>query len=151
MLKSAVLETPLGMIYAVADHKALHYLGFEKTDVPRGKTKPLDLIQRELEEYFRGERQTFQTPIFIHGSPFQNKVWKELLKIPFGKTQSYKDIAVAIDNPKGCRAVGNANGANPFIIIVPCHRVIQEDGTLGGYSAGLEKKEWLLFHEKHHS
>lgn len=147
MLKSAAFETPLGRIYAEADSKALHYLGFVDHNVPRGKIKLLDQIKLELEEYFRGERQIFETPIFMDGSSFQTRVWKELQNIPFGKTQSYKDIAVAIDNPKASRAVGNANGANPFIIIVPCHRVIQADGALGGYSAGLQKKEWLLAHE----
>ncbi|HSX14019.1 MAG TPA: methylated-DNA--[protein]-cysteine S-methyltransferase [Chlamydiales bacterium] len=147
MCNSAVIETPIGKIYAVSDEKALHYLGFEKQDDPFGKTIPLEQIRNELDAYFRGELQEFKTPIFLNGSAFQNKVWKALLQIPFGKTTSYKDVAKTIGNGKASRAVGNANGANPFIFIVPCHRVIAFDGTLGGYSAGLEKKLWLLRHE----
>jgi O-6-methylguanine DNA methyltransferase len=144
---SAEIDTPIGVIYALSDHKALHYLGFERQNGPIGKTNPLDQIRIELEAYFRGELKQFHTPIHFDGSPFQNGVWQSLMNIPFGETRSYQEIAKMIKNPKASRAVGNANGANPFIIIVPCHRVIASDGTIGGYSAGLEKKYWLLRHE----
>ncbi len=143
----AVLETPIGKIYAVSDDKALQYLGFEKQDVPIGNTQPLEQIKQELDAYFRGEIQEFKTPIHLCGSDFQNKVWKELKKIPLGRCKSYQEIALAINQAKASRAVGNACGSNPFIIIVPCHRVIAANGSLGGYSAGLEKKDWLLKHE----
>lgn len=143
-----IIETPIGALYAVADSKALHYLGFEEQDVPFGETKFLEQIRTELAAYFRGERKVFQTPIFLNGTDFQNKVWKALMRIPYGETKSYQEIGSAIECPKGSRAVGNANGANPFIIIVPCHRVIAANRTLGGYSAGLDKKIWLLNHER---
>lgn len=145
---TTVIDTPLGLLYAKADHKALYYLGFEVQEIPAGNTPPLQQIRTEIAAYFRGEIKNFQTPIALNGSDFQNKVWKALMRIPFGKTKSYKEIGSEIDCPKGSRAVGNANGANPFLIIVPCHRVIASDGTLGGYSAGIDKKEWLLSHER---
>lgn len=144
---SAEIDTPIGAIYALSDRKALHYLGFEKQNASLGKTHPLDQIRTELEAYFQGELKQFHTPIHLDGSTFQNGVWRALMNIPFGETRSYQEIAKLIKNPKASRAVGNANGANPLIIIVPCHRVIASDGTIGGYSAGLEKKQWLLKHE----
>lgn len=99
---------------------------------------------KQLQEYFEGKRQTFDLKLDPVGTPFQKKVWSELQKIPFGKTLAYKDIAKKIHNPKAVRAVGTANGKNPFCIIIPCHRVIAADGTLGGYAGGLEMKKYLL-------
>ena len=119
-----------------------------KTEVCPGMTKPMASIQRELDAYFKGNSQEFKTPLCIRGSFFQTQVWEELRRIPFGKTKSYQEIACAIDNPLACRAVGLANGANPFVIVIPCHRVIQANGSLGGYSAGLHRKIWLLNHER---
>jgi methylated-DNA-[protein]-cysteine S-methyltransferase len=98
----------------------------------------------ELKEYFNGQRTDFSVPLDITGTKFQQKVWKELLKIPFGKTVSYKTIAIGIGNVKAVRAVGGANGANPVPVIIPCHRVIANDGKLGGYSCGIKVKEQLL-------
>jgi len=98
----------------------------------------------ELKEYFNMRRTKFTPPLDIKGTKFQQKVWNELLKIPFGKTVSYKTIAKGIGNVKAVRAVGRANGANPVPIIIPCHRVIANDGKLGGYSAGEGIKEKLL-------
>ena len=98
----------------------------------------------ELKEYFNMKRTKFTPPLDIKGTKFQQKVWNELLKIPFGKTVSYKTIAKGIGNVKAVRAVGRANGANPVPIIIPCHRVIANDGKLGGYSAGEGIKEKLL-------
>ncbi len=149
MLKSTILETPLGMLHAVADDRALYYLGFEEGDFTTvtGSTKPLEMIKEELKRYFSGDLTTFNTPLCFNGTPFQKEVWSALQTIPFGKTKSYKEIASMIKNPKACRAVGLANGRNPFVIVVPCHRVILADGTLGGYSAGLFRKKWLLEHE----
>lgn len=148
MLESSRIDTPLGTMYAVLDGETLHYLGFEEKTLPAlpGSAK---LLRRELKQYFEGDFFcAFTTPLCMTGSPFQIRVWDTLREIPFGKTRSYKEVASAIQNPNACRAVGHANGANPFAIIVPCHRVIQADGSLGGYSAGLWRKQWLLNHEK---
>ena len=101
----------------------------------------------QLEEYFSGERKSFSIPVQMPGTPFQKKVWKELQRIPHGKTLSYGELAKKIGNPKACRAVGMANNRNQVSIIVPCHRVIGSDGKLVGYASGLSYKEWLLSHE----
>ena len=103
----------------------------------------------ELEQYFAGTLRDFTVPVKLHGTPFQLAVWQELLKIPYGETRSYKDIACAIGKPKATRAVGGANHNNPISIIVPCHRVIASDGSLGGYGGGLDIKQRLLELEKH--
>lgn len=104
--------------------------------------------KKQLEEYFAGKRKTFDLPLAPKGTDFQQRVWKALQEIPYGALRTYKDIAIAVDNPKGCQAVGGANGKNPIAILIPCHRVIGKDGSMTGYSGGLEKKEWLLELEK---
>lgn len=101
----------------------------------------------ELKEYFQGDRTDFTIPLAPKGTMFQQLVWNELLKIPFGRKRSYGDIAMAVGNEKMIRAVGTANARNPIAIIVPCHRVIGADGSLTGYAGGLWRKEWLLEHE----
>lgn len=101
-------------------------------------------IYKQLHEYFKGKRFSFDIPLSVYGTPFQNKVWAQLLKIPYGKTVSYKHIAQKIKNPQAVRAVGRANGLNPVPIIIPCHRVVNNDGGLGGYSGGIETKQRLL-------
>lgn len=98
----------------------------------------------QLEEYFNGKRKSFQLPIKMTGTPFQVSVWKELLNIPYGATRTYEEIAKNIGNPKGYRAVGNANNKNKLMIVIPCHRVIGKTGKLIGYAGGLDKKEYLL-------
>ena len=98
----------------------------------------------QLSEYFSGNRKTFNLPLLLKGTDFQKQVWQALLKIPFGETRSYKQIAEAIGNPKAVRAVGMANNKNPLLIVVPCHRVIGGNGKLVGYAVGLDKKEYLL-------
>ena len=98
----------------------------------------------QLSEYFSGKRKTFNLPLLLKGTNFQKQVWQALLKIPFGETRSYKQIAEAIGNPKAVRAVGMANNKNPLLIVVPCHRVIGANGKLVGYAVGLDKKEYLL-------
>lgn len=102
----------------------------------------------QLKSYFAGELRIFQLDLAPDGTPFQRRVWDALLQIPFGETLSYGDIARMIDSPKACRAVGLANGQNPISIIIPCHRVIGANGKLTGYGGGLDRKEWLLAHEK---
>jgi len=106
------------------------------------------MIKEELASYFNGSPTTFASlPLDPQGTPFQLRVWQELRQIPWGRTISYKELAARVGNPRACRAVGQANGANPIPLIIPCHRVIAADGSLGGYSSGLERKRWLLRHE----
>lgn len=107
--------------------------------------------QRQMDEYFRGLRKSFDLKFGFNGTAFQNKVWKELLNIPYGKTASYRDIAKSIGSEKAVRAVGSANSKNPLSIVVPCHRIIGSDGSLTGYAGGLWRKEWLLNHERKYS
>lgn len=98
----------------------------------------------QLQAYFAGQRRTFDLPLDLYGSPFQQAVWRLLLEIPYGETRSYAHLAAALGRPHAARAVGQANGANPLPIVVPCHRVIQADGSLGGYGGGLPLKRALL-------
>lgn len=108
----------------------------------------LDKALKQMNEYFSGERKKFDLPLYFEGTEFQKSVWNELRKIPYGTTVSYKDIAEGIKNEKAVRAVGNANNKNKIMIIVPCHRVIGKNGKLVGFAGGLDKKEFLLEHEK---
>lgn len=98
----------------------------------------------QLDEYFGGIRRSFDLPLYIKGTIFQESVWRELLMIPYGQTISYKQLAERVGNPKACRAVGSANGKNPLALFIPCHRVISADGSLGGYAGGLRIKSELL-------
>jgi len=100
---------------------------------------------RQLTEYFSGTRTTFDLPIkYVSGTPFQHSVWNALRSIPYGETRSYEDIAVAIGNPKAVRAIGQANTRNPILLLVPCHRVINKNGSIGGFGCGVEVKKQLL-------
>ena len=101
----------------------------------------------QLDEYFSGERKIFDLPIQQKGTDFQQKVWNELVQIPFGKTISYMQLAQQLGNVKAIRAAASANGRNELCIVVPCHRVIGSDGSLTGYAGGLSRKKWLLDHE----
>lgn len=109
---------------------------------------PLRDCARQLEEYFAGRRKSFDCRLDLQGTDFQKKVWRALMKVPFGKTASYGKIARAVGHPGAARAVGGANHANPVAVIVPCHRIIGADGSLTGYGAGIERKAWLLEHER---
>ncbi|WP_448518872.1 methylated-DNA--[protein]-cysteine S-methyltransferase [Rhodoflexus sp.] len=102
---------------------------------------------RQLTQYFESTRKSFELPLDLQGTPFQQRVWEELSAIPFGQTISYADLARRIRQPEAVRAVAAANGRNPVWVIVPCHRVIGADGSLTGYAGGLWRKEWLLNHE----
>lgn len=104
--------------------------------------------ERQLTEYFAGKRQGFDLPLDLEGTPFQQKVWRALLGIPYGQTRTYGDIARAVDSPRGFRAVGMANNRNPIPILVPCHRVVGAGGALVGYAGGLELKAALLALER---
>ena len=112
------------------------------------KNDVIKAVVKQFDEYFSGKRKTFDLPLNPKGSEFQKKVWKELKKIPYGETRTYKEIAAAIGNPDAARAVGNANNKNPIAIIIPCHRVIGSNRRLIGYAGGIDKKEILLKLEK---
>jgi len=108
---------------------------------------PLAECLTQLEEYFQGRRRTFSIKLDLGGTAFQNKVWRALRTVRFGKMASYKDVARNVGNPAATRAVGGANHRNPVSIIIPCHRIVGSDGRLTGYGGGLWRKEWLLRHE----
>lgn len=151
--------SPLGRLYLAQHARGLCCLSLgegakEKLVSYLGKTFPTAVIKtsesaleeafRQLSEYFAGQRIDFDLKLFLKGTPFQKRVWKALLQIPYGKTVSYGALATRLDSPGGMRAVGAANGRNPIPIIIPCHRVIASDGSLGGYSGGLSIKQSLL-------
>lgn len=115
-----------------------------KGPVVPGTNRHLETMARELEEYFAGKRRRFTIPLVYPGSPFQRRVWTALLDIPYGRTCSYEDIAIAVRNRKAVRAVGSANGLNRIAIVIPCHRVLNKGGKLGGYGGGLWRKQYLL-------
>lgn len=154
------IATSIGTLYIVASETGLKSVGWEKSknlvkelkstkdDKAKSIQKLLTDTEKQLKEFLSGTRKKFNLPLDPDGTTFQKKVWKQLSRIPFGTTKSYKDIATAINNAKACRAVGSANGKNPICIIIPCHRVISADGTLGGYSGGLNYKKKLLQIEK---
>lgn len=144
----ALIKTPIGSILAIANDKALLSLEFVQQAESTGRNALIDLIEKELTLYFAGKLQKFTTPIAPIGTPFQKQVWNALQSIPYGETRSYAEIAQAIGRPTAFRAVAQANGANPLGIIIPCHRVINTNGKLGGYSGGVDKKEWLLHLER---
>jgi len=116
-----------------------------KTALP---SSVLSTLVHELNAYFNKTLTSFTVPLHLVGTEFQKKSWQALCAIPYGTTKSYTEQAIAIYKPKACRAVANANSGNRIAIVVPCHRVIQSNGKLGGYSGGIAKKEWLLNHEQ---
>jgi methylated-DNA-[protein]-cysteine S-methyltransferase len=143
-LHFTIYDSPVGPLTLVASDRGLFALEFGRH--PRGVESPPQLAPyvAELSEYFAGRRREFTQPLDLRGTEFQLRCWRELLRIPYGQTRSYADLAHAVGSPRGFRAVGHANGRNPIAIIVPCHRVISSDGTLGGYGGGLRVKEELL-------
>lgn len=141
------LVSPLGVLKIIADPFAIVSLEFVKQ---KGHERS-NVITRsaviQLREYFKGVRRQFHVPVLPDGTSFQESVWNALREIPFGEVESYSGIARKIGCPCGSRAVGNANGANPIPLLIPCHRVVRSGGMLGGYSSGLWRKQWLLRHE----
>ena len=138
-------QTKIGRIKIAQEGDAI--VEINVTDSEEKSERETPLIKKtikELEEYFEGKRKIFDIPISIKGTEFQEKVWEALLKIPYGETKSYEDIAKMVGCPKGARAVGMANHNNKIIIIIPCHRVIGKNGKLVGYAGGLPVKEKLL-------
>ena len=141
------METPIGPMYFRANGEAVTALCFGS--VPEDKSCALlDEAARQLREYFAGERRKFDLRLAPEGTAFQKRVWRALCDIPCGETRSYGQIAAAVGNSKASRAVGMANNRNPIAIIIPCHRVIGADRGLTGYGGGLDKKEFLLRHER---
>ncbi|MDE2223302.1 MAG: methylated-DNA--[protein]-cysteine S-methyltransferase [Candidatus Omnitrophica bacterium] len=146
------MKTKVGPLYIVASDKGLQGIYWRKEfkssvrtlSVSRPADKVILKAVKQLEEYFAGKRKEFDLSLQFTGTPFQNRVWKALSQIPYGRTVAYKDIAQRINNPRAVRAVGTANGENPFCIIVPCHRVIAADGSIGGYGGGIAVKRRLL-------
>lgn len=167
ILKASWIDTPLGPMLAIGNEEVLYLLEFvdrrglereierlrlkTKSAIIPGKTSPIDSIEKELDLYFKGQLKKFKTPTALLGSPFQKNVWAQLLKIPYGETRSYLSQAQAIGKPAAFRAVAQANGANQFAIMIPCHRVINANGEIGGYGGGISRKEWLINHERGYS
>lgn len=142
-------ETVLGSVTFIEEDGALLAISLQPSEEgTRQETPLIKKAQQQITEYLKGERKEFDLPLRMKGTDFQIRVWKALLDIPYGETRSYKQIAEAIHNPKGMRAVGMANNRNPLLIVVPCHRVIGANGSLVGYGEGLEMKEFLLRLEK---
>ncbi len=140
------ISTPIGRLLAVADENAVICLDFADDDMQDEHSEsPLLLkLEDELNEYFALKRKEFTLPLSPDGTEFQKSVWDTLLKIPYGSTVSYAEEAKMLGSPKAVRAVANANGKNPIAILIPCHRIISSNGTLGGYTGGVWRKEFLL-------
>ena len=156
----ARIQTPVGPLVIGATDDAVCLLEFSDrrtlehqmeslrrrlgADIVPGTNRRLEALEAQLREYFAGKRRAFDLPLRHPGTPFQEKVWAALLAIPYGTTCSYKDIAQNIGSPEAVRAVGTANGLNRIAIVIPCHRVVNASGDLGGYGGGLERKRLLL-------
>ncbi|HEY8805355.1 MAG TPA: methylated-DNA--[protein]-cysteine S-methyltransferase [Clostridium sp.] len=144
-------ETIIGKIGIIENGTAITNMYIAEKipeDINMGETQLLKKANQQLQEYLIGKRKIFDLPLAPRGTEFQQKVWSSLQEIPYGKTNSYKDIAKNIGNIKACRAVGMANNKNPILIFIPCHRVIGANGKLVGYAGGLNVKEKLLEIEK---
>ncbi|MDD2693593.1 MAG: methylated-DNA--[protein]-cysteine S-methyltransferase [Candidatus Gracilibacteria bacterium] len=163
-LFSQTIPSPIGNLFAIAKDDALILLDFcdsheleEKkrniqksfsSTIQEGENLILTQTKKELSEYFAGIRKTFSIPLEFYGTDFQEKSWQALRMIPYGETRNYLEQATMIGNPKAVRAIGGANHRNPIIIIIPCHRVIGKNKSLTGYAGGIERKKWLLEHER---
>lgn len=149
-------QSPLGTLLLAATERGLAGLYFEGHKYFKGadgwhrddRHPLLQSAVRQLDEYFAGQRSAFELALDLHGTPFQQAVWRALQTLPFGSTTSYREIAQRLANPGAVRASGTAIGRNPVSIIVPCHRVLGTSGALSGYAGGLERKRYLLTLEK---
>lgn len=148
------IDSPIGPLLVASDGEVLMWLSFPSGSRAFGSrpdwrpdSTPFKELRRQLAAYFSKEIQRFDLPLAPPGTAFQQAVWQELTRIPYGETRSYGDIAKALDRPKASRAVGAANGANPLPILLPCHRVIGTNGALTGFGGGIATKTWLLRHE----
>ncbi len=145
------VDTPVGRLTVAATDAGLHAIEFPENRHPQRRAgwveadHPLLRQARgELDEYFAGTRRTFDLPLSPQGTPFQRQVWLALASIPYGRTESYAQLAARVERPAAMRAVGGANGRNPLPIVLPCHRVIGADGSLTGFGGGLPTKRFLL-------
>lgn len=142
-----VIDSPVGKIEIIEENEKITELNIyneKKNNIIEKDTKLLLETQKQLKEYFEGKRTKFEIPLNPKGTEFMKKVWKELLKIPYGEVRTYKEIAEKVGNSKASRAVGMANNKNPIPIIIPCHRVIGSNNKLVGYALGLDMKKYLL-------
>lgn len=140
-------KTAVGRVQIAVNSLSVTNLFFSPVKCDEIHTEIHAMAFRQLDLYFSGKLREFSLPLAPNGTVFQQKIWASLQRVPFGETRTYKDIAQEIGQPKACRAVGNANGKNPIPIIIPCHRIIRANGSLGGYSVSPEHswlKEWLL-------
>ena len=137
-------DSPLGRIVLTETAGFLTGLAFSDAPVDASDAPVLLEGEKQLREYFAGKRKCFSLPLAPEGTPFQRAAWEALQKIPYGERRSYAWEAMQTGRPGACRAVGNANGKNPLPIIIPCHRIIAANGTIGGYSSGIWRKEFLL-------
>ncbi len=167
LILTSVIETELGPMIAGAVDEGICLFEFHdriimnselddlkkylEQETEEGENEHITALRKQIKEYFDGSRQAFDLQLITPGTEFQQKVWKELLTIPYGTTRSYLQQAQALGNTASIRAVAGANGKNRIAIIIPCHRVIGSDGSLTGYGGGLKRKKWLLNHEKLHS
>jgi methylated-DNA-[protein]-cysteine S-methyltransferase len=145
------MDSPIGELLIVGDGRALHGLYMQEGRTAaavrpewRRADEPFAEVRAQLSQYFDGDRQCFDVPLALTGTPFQRRVWQALQRIPYGETTTYAELARRVGRPSASRAVGLANGRNPVAVIVPCHRVIGSDGSLTGYGGGLERKRLLL-------
>jgi methylated-DNA-[protein]-cysteine S-methyltransferase len=141
------INSKIGVLYLVASEQGLQGVFWNPQAIPHEEHSThwvLDQASLQLDEYFNGSREYFDIPLDLQGTPFQKQVWNQVASIPYGETRTYKDMAHALNHDKASRAVGTANRHNHLCIIIPCHRVIASDGSLGGYSGGLALKKQLL-------
>lgn len=146
MIYQKIIETPIGEMYIAEEEEKIIEISLKKENLGY-ESKDTNLLReaaKQMQEYFEGKRREFSLPLEMGGTEFQKKVWNELLKIPYGDTRNYGEIAKNIGNPKAARAVGMANHDNKIAIVIPCHRVIGKNHKLVGYGLGLDKKEYLL-------
>jgi len=142
-------NSPIGILEIITSEDAIISAMFvEEVKESTGESEVLKEAIKQFDEYFKGTRKNFDIKCETKGTEFQKTVWDALMEIPYGVTLSYKELAIMIDNEKATRAVGKANSKNTISIIIPCHRVIGSDKSLIGYAGGLNRKKWLLEHEK---
>ena len=148
-MNQAYIKTPLGIAHITGDAFGITKISILDDEIPISEVIPDDLQEavNQLHEYFGGRRNHFDFKINPAGTDFQKRVWEALLKIPYGTTTSYQALSIQLGDVKAIRAVAAANGKNPLLVVVPCHRVIGSNGSLTGYAGGLWRKKWLLEHE----
>jgi methylated-DNA-[protein]-cysteine S-methyltransferase len=145
------LNTPIGWLRIRGDGDSIHEISFDPTGNEESGNQLLLECARQIDAFFLGKLKNFDIPITLQGTPFQKKVLNAVLKIPFGETRSYLQLADILGDSKAVRAVGNANARNPLPLIIPCHRVIGTHGSLTGYAGGIWRKRWLLQHESRYN